>query len=213
MPVSAKGIVTPDNGDGYDLVVDLAEMANSIDGLISAVRGTAAQRTAATASSPSGTLWQDTDGIKMIWRKDGAAWVPAVWRWSGTTTQMNAFTQAPNGFAWYNTTDNNQYLRSGGAWVSTARKRGIATGSSGALTAIGTTGNYGSSPTFRVVGVTAGPNEKFIWGADGVGTGFSFISPVSAAVSGSDTLLTCRFVQIGNQAQQSISIWWEIVPQ
>ena len=90
---------------------------NTVGAGANAYKGTAAQRTAFLSTAVDGMLWQDTDGIKMIWRKDGAAWVPAVWRWSGTTAQMTAFTQAPNGFEWFNTTDNSDYVRLSGAWT------------------------------------------------------------------------------------------------
>lgn len=120
MPVTPRGIVTPNDPDNWDLIVDLAAMGSSIDTAIgnsaSGRNGTAAQRTAYTVSATNGFLWQDTDGIKMIWRKDGAVWVPAVWRWSGTTTQMNSFA-APNGFEWENLTDFKTYFRTGSGWI------------------------------------------------------------------------------------------------
>lgn len=114
---------TPDPGDSYNLVADLAILGQDVQNALTlranAYTGTVSQRTAFTSTATDGMLWQDTDGIKMIWRKDGAAWVPAVWRWSGTTAQMNGFTQAPNGFEWFNTADNSEYVRLGGAWVGT----------------------------------------------------------------------------------------------
>lgn len=116
---SPDGLRTPDPGDPYNLVPDLQTLANNVQSALnnkSARPGTAAQRAAFLSTAPNGFLWQDTDSIKMIWRKDGAAWVPAVWRWSGTTAQMNAFTQAPNGFEWFNTTDNSNHVRLGGSW-------------------------------------------------------------------------------------------------
>ena len=127
MPTTARGIWTPSDTDAVDFTTHLATMAGTIDTAITnglntvgaganAYKGTAAQRTAFTSTAVNGMLWQDTDSIKMIWRKDGAAWVPAVWRWSGTTAQMNAFA-APNGFEWFNTTDNSDYARIGGVWV------------------------------------------------------------------------------------------------
>ncbi len=127
MPTTARGIWTPSDTDAVDFTTHLATMAGTIDTAITnglntigaganAFKGTAAQRTAFLSTAVNGMLWQDTDSIKMIWRKDGAAWVPAVWRWSGTTSQMNAFTQAPNGFEWFNTTDNSDYVRLGGVW-------------------------------------------------------------------------------------------------
>lgn len=122
MPVTPRGIVSPNDPDNWDLIVDLATMATSTDAAIgnsaSGQNGTAAQRTAYTASAPNGFLWQDTDGAKLIWRKDGAVWVPAVWRWSGTGAQMSAFA-APNGFEWFNTTDGLEYIRFGGVWGKT----------------------------------------------------------------------------------------------
>lgn len=120
MAVTPKGIVTPDSSSPYNLITDLNTLASTTDAAITnasnLLKGTAAQRVAFTSTATNGMLWQDTDGIKMIWRKDGAAWVPAVWRWSGTTAQMNGFTQAPNGFEWHNSTDNKAYTKLGGSW-------------------------------------------------------------------------------------------------
>lgn len=96
-------------------------MAGTIDNALdlygNALRGTASQRAAFLSTAVDGMLWQDTDGIRMIWRKDGALWVPAVWRWRGTTAQMNSFgANAPDGFEWFSTTDNSEYVRSSGVW-------------------------------------------------------------------------------------------------
>ena len=96
-------------------------MAGTIDSALdlygNALRGTASQRAAFLSTAVDGMLWQDTDGIRMIWRKDGAAWVPAVWRWRGTTAQMNSFgANAPDGFEWFNTTNNSEYVRLSGGW-------------------------------------------------------------------------------------------------
>lgn len=112
---------TPNPGDPYNLVADLANLAQDVQDALNTkqsnlLKGTSAQRVSFTSTATNGMLWQDTDGIKMIWRKDGAVWVPAVWRWSGTTAQMNGFTQAPNGFEWFNTSDSSDYVRVGGAW-------------------------------------------------------------------------------------------------
>lgn len=117
---SPDNIRTPNAGDQYALVQDLGVMADSIQSALTkranTFQGTAAQRTAFTSTATNGMLWQDTDGIKMIWRKDGSSWAPAVWRWSGTTTQMNSFA-APDGFEWFSTTDNSEYVRLTGAWT------------------------------------------------------------------------------------------------
>ena len=121
---SPDNLRTPNPGDPYNLVADLATLASDTQVALNKkvsnlLTGTAAQRVAATGTATAGMLWQDTDGIKMIWRKDGAAWVPAVWRWSGTSSQRTGFTQAPDGFEWFNTTDNSEYVRLGGAWAMT----------------------------------------------------------------------------------------------
>ena len=121
---SPDNLRTPNPGDPYNLVADLATLASDTQVALNKkvsnlLKGTTAERTAATGTATAGMLWQDTDGIKMIWRKDGAAWVPAAWSWSGTTTQMNSFA-APNGFEWFNTTDNSDYVRLGGVWLALA---------------------------------------------------------------------------------------------
>lgn len=114
-------ILTPDAGDQYALVQDLGLMADSVQDALTrrgnALKGTAAQRVSALASTTAGVLWQDTDGIGMIWKRGTSAWVPAVWRWAGTTAQMNAFTQAPNGFEWFDTSNNRSYTRESGVWT------------------------------------------------------------------------------------------------
>lgn len=115
MATTAKGIPGITGGNNWNLETDWQNTINAVDNLLDA-RGTAAQRTAALAGVPVGTHWQDTDGIRMLWRKDGAAWVPAVWDWGGTTAQMNGFTQAPDGFRWFNTTDRGSYARVSGTW-------------------------------------------------------------------------------------------------
>ena len=121
MPTTARGIWTPSDTDAVDFTTDLATMAGTIDNALdlygNALRGTASQRAAFLSAAVDGMLWQDTDGIRMIWRKDGALWVPAVWRWRGTTAQMNSFgANAPDGFEWYSSTNSTTYVRQGGAW-------------------------------------------------------------------------------------------------
>lgn len=117
---SPDNLRSPNPGDAYNLTSDWANSMNDVQAALTlranAYKGTASARAAFTATATDGMLWTDTDSINMIWRKAGAAWVPAVWRWSGSTAQMNGFTQAPNGFEWYNTTDNSNHVRLGGAW-------------------------------------------------------------------------------------------------
>lgn len=132
---------TPDPGDSYNLVADLAILGQDVQNALTlranAYTGTASQRTAFTSTATDGMLWQDTDGIKMIWRKDGAAWVPAVWHWSGTTAQMSGFA-APNGFSWTNTALNNQFIRISGSWSPMSLNGSVSTSliSSGGFEAV-----------------------------------------------------------------------------
>ena len=79
---SPDNIWTQDSADGYDLVIDAAATAASVQAALTAransYTGTTAQRTAFTATAPEGTLWSDTNGDKSLWIKQGASWV-AVW--------------------------------------------------------------------------------------------------------------------------------------
>lgn len=120
---SPDNLRSPNPGDAYNLTSDWANSMNDVQAALTlranAYKGTASARAAFTATATDGMLWADTDSINMIWRKAGAAWVPAVWTWAGTATQMNAFS-APNGFIWRNTTDNMTYGRISGSWVGGA---------------------------------------------------------------------------------------------
>lgn len=118
---SPDNLRTPDPGDPYNLVADLATLANDVQTAldtkeVNVFRGTASQRVTFTPNALEGMLWVDTDGIKMIWRKGITDWEPAVWDWSGTTAQMNAF-PAPDGFKWLSTDDKREYVFSSGNWL------------------------------------------------------------------------------------------------
>lgn len=116
---SPDNLRTPDPGDPYNLVSDLATLAGDVQDALNdrgnAFKGTAAERAIAESSVDEGSLWVDTDGIKMIWRKGVSVFEPAVWSWSGTTTQRTAFA-APDGFQWFDTTDSTQYVKLSGVW-------------------------------------------------------------------------------------------------
>ena len=94
---SPDNIWTQDSADGYDLVIDAAATAASIQTALVAransYKGTTAQRTAFTATAPEGTLWSDTNGEKVLWIKQGASWV-AVWgNGQGLGTPTGTITQ------------------------------------------------------------------------------------------------------------------------
>lgn len=136
---SPDNLRTPDPGDPYNLVADLATLAgdvqNALDDRGNAFKGTVSERNAFESSAPEGSLWVDTDGINMIWRKGASVFEPAVWRWAGTSVQMNGFS-APDGFSWFNTTDDNEYIRFGGNWVGGAVNLStyLVSGASGTFT-------------------------------------------------------------------------------
>ena len=75
---SPDNIWTQDSTDNYDLVVDAAATAASIQAALVAransYTGTTAQRTAFTSSAPEGTTWADTNGEKIYWIKQGSGW-------------------------------------------------------------------------------------------------------------------------------------------
>lgn len=75
-------IISPDLGDQYALVQDLGVVASTtqtaLDRRANAFVGTAAQRAAYVDTATNGQLWQDTNGTKHLWRKDGSAWVRVV---------------------------------------------------------------------------------------------------------------------------------------
>lgn len=112
-------IPSPDLTDQYALTQDMANLAQGTQTALTrranAYKGAASARLA-FSSAQAGTLWQDTDGAKLIWRRDGSVWVPAVWRWGGSVAQMNSFSQAPNGFKWVDTASSVEYIRKSGSW-------------------------------------------------------------------------------------------------
>ena len=82
MPTTPKGIWSPDDGDDWDLTIDLAAMAISTDAAIPGTDnvnqqfyGPAAGRTALTGVKP-GDTYQETDAGKLTWRQNTAG----LWR-------------------------------------------------------------------------------------------------------------------------------------
>ena len=79
---SPDNIWTPDSSENYDYVIDSGATATSVQNALTkranSYTGTTTQRTAFTSSAPEGTLWSDTNGDKILWIKQGSAWVQ-VW--------------------------------------------------------------------------------------------------------------------------------------
>lgn len=209
-------IWTPDAGDQYALTQDLGANADSVQAALirrgNAYKGSTAQRTA-FSSAEDGVLWQDTDGIKMVWRRDGVNWVPAVWRWTGSLSQMNAFTAAPVGFHWYNTTDNMDYVRRGGAWVLVNPPAPITTGTvlapTGTLPSIGG-GAYGTTLSNIAIPTTLEAGEVLSVSEVGIGNGWGIVSQVNNVTGPlSDVKVNIRFVQIGSGQAQTLTLLWQ----
>lgn len=179
---SPDNLRTPNPGDPYNLVADLATFANDVQVALNKktsnlLVGTTAQRVAATSTATDGILWQDTDGIKMVWRKDGAAWVPAVTRWSGTNSQMTGFTQAQAGFEWFNTTDNRMWVRLGGAWRCDRVSGTVTTGTIAV-------GGFQSVPVTFPTGAFATPPNLAIAPASGrLTVGFGSLTNTGVSIS------------------------------
>lgn len=216
MPTTARGIWTPSDTDAVDFTTHLATMAGTIDTAITnglntidaganAFKGTAAQRTAFLSTAVNGMLWQDTDGIKMIWRKDGAAWVPAVWRWSGTTAQMNSFgANAPDGFEWFSTTDNSNYVRLGAVWTGGNSVLGY-----GSITSPDQMGITGTATTITGISISfalTGPARVKVTGQLR-GNGSSATTAVEHGLrdNGSQVLAWTRGANSGNTASLTSS--------
>lgn len=79
MPTTPRGIVTPNDGDEWDLVTDLAATAVTVDNAIGTVAGTVQYRAGLTSARPAvgavtkGFMWFSTD-TNILWRHNGAAW-------------------------------------------------------------------------------------------------------------------------------------------
>ncbi len=118
---SPDNIRTPNTSDSFNLVSDLATLANDVQDALT-LRGNAYVGTSSERGlfipAGDGVLWQDSNGIGMIWKWEGVEWVPAVHSWSGSSTDRTSFTDAPDGFEWFDTTTNTKHIRIGGSWVN-----------------------------------------------------------------------------------------------
>lgn len=79
---SPDNLRTPDLGDQYALVQDLAALADliqiALDRRANAFIGTSQERVAYTDTATNGQLWKDTNGSKALWFKDGATWATVI---------------------------------------------------------------------------------------------------------------------------------------
>ena len=130
---SPDNLRTPNNTDAYNLVADLATLASDTQAALvaraNAYKGTGTQRAAFT-TAPNGTLWQDTDGNKILYRKDTGGWVNNDQKIYGTAAERAAITPT-FGQRWVDT-DGSKYTWKGSASGEWRRASGRITVASGA---------------------------------------------------------------------------------
>lgn len=75
---SPDNLRTPDSGDSYALVQDMGILADTTQNALikraNAYLGTVSQRNAFTSEAPTGTIWSDEDGDRLVWRKGATEW-------------------------------------------------------------------------------------------------------------------------------------------
>lgn len=82
---------------------------------------------------------------------------------------------------------------------------------SGALTQIGSTGIWGSAPTF-VIPIVAPSDTRIRITAIGTGPGYGWFSIASMTPGLNSTTVAGRFMQIGSSVEQNVHLLWEVVP-
>ena len=114
-------LVTPDLDNNYALVQDMAGLATKVQSALTrranSYVGPGVDRVAFTDNAPDGTLWQDSDTQKILWRKDGGSWTPATGVITGTSTQRTNFPNPPQNVIWVDSNGDQQtWVRKGSAW-------------------------------------------------------------------------------------------------
>ena len=120
MPTTTKGTWTPADNDDWDLTIDLAAMANSIDLWTTGRYEKSGASVAALGTGDYvgqlGYVTSPAPGLSYSWT--GTAWVPSGRFSSGPSAQRSAFTSAPNGLVWLDTDGEGVlWIRSSGSWV------------------------------------------------------------------------------------------------
>ena len=209
---SPDNLRTPNNTDAYNLVADLATLASDTQAALiaraNAYKGTGTQRAAFT-TAPNGTLWQDTDGNKGLYRKDTSGWVTVVVEEYGTSTDRGAITPYfgqrwvdTNGskYAWKGSTAGS-WRRASGRVAISAGVWDVTSGSTAARTVsvnIPTTIESGESILIQQL---TGNGYYSVVSQQSVGTSSGGVTPVSF-----------RQVQLLNtSADNGITIAWQIV--
>lgn len=76
---SPDNLYSPDSSDPYALTQDLGAMQDSVQSALvrraNAYVGTSAQRNAFT-TAPVGTIWSDTNGSRLVYKRGASSWEP-----------------------------------------------------------------------------------------------------------------------------------------
>ena len=95
MALTPRGIFSPDSTDGYDVTVDWAATADSIESALDQASnygvGTTSERTAALAGFPNGAKWYDTTTSEE-YRKVAGVWVLYFKPWTAYTPTITGLT-------------------------------------------------------------------------------------------------------------------------
>lgn len=134
----------------------------------------------------------------------------------GTSAQRNAFTTALEGVHWQDTDgQKREYVRQGSSWVDVLPPKprsGVLSGiPTGTLTAIGTSGVFATTLSISIPYVTSA-GEYIRVSPLVTGTGYGILSQSSlGTVSGSNTVVNMRFMQVGNNSGPLITVSWDVV--
>lgn len=208
---SPDSLRTPDNSDAYNLVADLATLASDVQAALVAransYKGTASARASFT-TAPNGTLWQDTDGNKGLYRKDTSGWVTVTVEEYGTSTDRGAIT--PYFGQMWTDTNGSKYTWKGASDGSWRRRSGKITVAAGAWATIDGN-NAGRTVSIDIPTVIESGESILIQQLTG-GTGFGWISQQSiGASSGGVTPVTFRHMQLMNTTTNGLVVAWQLV--
>ncbi len=208
---SPDSLRTPDNSDAYNLVADLATLASDVQAALVAransYKGTASARASFT-TAPNGTLWQDTDSNKGLYRKDTSGWVTVFVEEYGTSTERGSIT--PYFGQMWTDTNGSKYAWKGstaGAW---RRRSGKISVDAGAWD------NIEGSTAARTVSVdiptVIESGETILIQQIGGGAYYGFISQQSVgSSSGGVTPVSFRQMQLLNVGTSNLVLAWQLV--
>lgn len=162
MPTTTKGTWTPADNDDWDLTIDLAAMANSIDlwttGRYEKSGATVASLGTGDYVGQLGYVTSPAPGRAMRW--SGSAWVntPGAGSFSGNTSERTGYASiASEGDRWYDTTLKLWFTYNGSSWVNDSGFWSVVGGSSTVATSriVATVASGAQIQSGKVVRVSA----------------------------------------------------------